>query len=81
MTNDQLHLWYDREGDFLEIRIGKAVHGIYQPVGNECFERVDKKTGKVVGIAVFNFTKRFPTHSELVLPLMASLTPAHVTVK
>lgn len=75
MTNDQLHLWYDKEGDFLEIRIGKPVRGIYQPVGNECFERVDKKTGKVVGFAVFNFTKR---QSELALPVAASLTPVVV---
>ena len=72
--NKQLHLWYDKEGDFLEFRTGVTGKGIFLPVGNECFERVDKKTGKVVGFAIFNFNKRFQKqHQELNLPVEMQL--------
>ncbi|MBS3176720.1 hypothetical protein J4457_05810 [Candidatus Woesearchaeota archaeon] len=70
MTKKNLHVWYDKESDFLEFRMRKTVKGYYKPLGNECFERVDEKTGKVVGLAIFNFTKRFPkTHRELHIPV------------
>ncbi len=68
--NKRLHVWYDEEGDFLEFRVGKPVTGHFRPVGNECFERVNEKTGEVVGYAIFNFMKRFPKkHKEIDLPV------------
>lgn len=71
---NKLQVWYDKKGDFLEFRMEKAVKGIYKPVGNECFARVDKKTGKVLGFAIFNFSKRFPkNHQEITLPVEISL--------
>ncbi len=77
MTKNRLKLWYDKEGDFLELIIGKPVKGYYRPLGNECYERVNKKTGKIVGFAVFNFTKRFPKASkEISLPVEIVLKQA-----
>lgn len=65
-----LRVWYDKKSDFFELTIGKPIKAVYRPLGNECFERIDEKTKKVVGIAVFNFTKRFPTHEqELSIPV------------
>ena len=62
----QMRVYYDREGDFLEVNFGPSKKGIFRPLGNECFERVDKKN-KVIGYAIFNFTKRFKKPSEMVL--------------
>lgn len=74
MKQKNLHLWYDEESDFLEFRMGAPVEGVFRSVGNECFERVDEKTGEVVGFAIFNFIKRFPKeHHELDLPVEVTL--------
>lgn len=54
----KMHIHYDKESDFLEIRIGKPVKGYFNDLGNDVFERVEEKTGKVIGIAIFNFKKR-----------------------
>ncbi len=56
--NENMRIHYDEEGDFLEVSIGKPVKGFFKDMGNDVFQRIDKKTNKVVGIAVFNFKKR-----------------------
>lgn len=53
-----MSLWYDEEGDYLEIYFGKIKEGYFREVKDKLFERIDKKTGKVVGYTIFNFTKR-----------------------
>ncbi len=53
-----LNLYYDEEGDFLEISMGKYSEGYFKNLGNDIFERIDKKTKKTTGVAVFNFKKR-----------------------
>ena len=58
MKNKKIALRYDEEGDYLEIYFGKIREGYFREIGNKYFERVDQKTGKVVGYAIFNFTKR-----------------------
>lgn len=67
----KMHIHYDKEGDFLEIRAGKPVKGYFNDLGNDLFERVNEKTGKVIGIAVFNFRKRAnkPKGIEVATPL------------
>jgi len=53
-----LNLYYDEEGDFLEIGMGNPQKGSFKNLGKGVFKRVDDKTGKVTGIAVFGFKKR-----------------------
>ena len=53
-----MSLWYDEEGDYLEIYFGKIKEGYFHEVRDKIFERIDKKTGKIVGYTIFNFTKR-----------------------
>ena len=53
-----MHLYYDEEGDFLEISIGKHTEGYFRNLGKGIFERVDKKTKEVKGVAVMGFKKR-----------------------
>lgn len=60
-----ISVWFDKEGDFLEISVGKR-KGFFRDLGNGVFERVDKK-GNVIGFAVLNVTKR--TRKELMVPL------------
>ncbi len=74
-----LRIWYDKEGDFLEITIGKPVKGYYNPIGKECFERRSKRTGKVIGFAIAGFSKQFGKgHRELSLPVEMLLKPVKV---
>ncbi len=54
----ELNLYYDEEGDFLEFHIGKYTEGYFKNLGNGIFERKDKKTDKVTGIAIMGFKKR-----------------------
>ncbi|MBI4020286.1 MAG: DUF2283 domain-containing protein [Candidatus Aenigmarchaeota archaeon] len=54
----QMQIYYDEEGDFLEINIGKYTEGHFRDIGEGVAERVDEKTGKVTGIAILSFKKR-----------------------
>lgn len=55
---DKLHIYYDEEGDFLEFRVGKPTPSTYNNIGSDIFQRIDEKTKKVKGFAIFNFKKR-----------------------
>ena len=54
----QLYIYHDDEGDFLEINIGNYTEGYFKNLGDGIFERIDKKTGKITGIAIAGFKKR-----------------------
>jgi uncharacterized protein YuzE len=56
---ERLAFSYDREGDILDISIGKPRAAISKEVDNDVFVRQDKKTGEVVGFMIMNFEKRF----------------------
>ena len=56
--SSELNLYYDEEGDFLELNIGEYTEGHFKNLGDGIFERIDKKTNKVMGIAIHGFKKR-----------------------
>ena len=56
--SSELNLYYDEEGDFLELNIGGYAEGYFKNLGDGLFERIDKKTNKVTGIAIHGFKKR-----------------------
>lgn len=64
---DKIEVWFDREGDFLEVSFSEA-KGYFRDIGNDIFERVDEK-GRVIGFAIFNFTRRDKTLVEVPLEL------------
>ena len=71
-----LNIWFDKKGDFLELTIGKPVKGFFKEIGNDMLQRVDAKTGKVIGFSILNFSKRFEKLKEtkrLELPLSIQL--------
>jgi len=51
-------LYYDEEGDFLEISIGKPTEGYAEEIEPGVFVRVDKRTGEAKSIGVLDFRKR-----------------------
>ncbi|MAG20155.1 DUF2283 domain-containing protein [archaeon] len=55
---EKLHVYYDKEGDVLEIRMGKPTIASFKDLGNDVFERIDEKSGEIKGFAIFNFNKR-----------------------
>ena len=66
----KLRVWYDKEGDFLEVTFRDA-KGYMRDLGDDIFERVDEQ-GKVGGFAIFNFSKRDQKAVEIPLELLPS---------
>jgi len=60
-----ISLWYDKEGDFLEITFRDA-KGYFQEIADDIYERVDEY-GNILGYAVFNFTQH--ERQSLMIPL------------
>ncbi len=71
-----MNIYYDEEGDFLEINIGEYTEGYFRDIGEGISERIDEKTGKVTGIAILDFKKRTENLKELKisLPIKIELT-------
>ena len=53
----KMYIHYDKEGDYLEVRFGPPSESYYEEMEEDTFERIDEKTGKVVGYAFFNVQK------------------------
>ena len=70
---NKLHIYYDEEGDFLELRIGKPTPSLYNNLGNDVFQRIDEKTKEIKGFAVFNFKKRTEKLIEIDVPLAVNV--------
>ncbi len=69
----KMQLYYDEEGDFLEINIGEFSEGYFQDIGEGMAERIDEKTGKVTGIAILSFKKRTQELKDLKIDLPVNL--------
>ncbi|WNM60189.1 hypothetical protein [Candidatus Nitrospira neomarina] len=65
---EKVKVWFDPEGDFLEVQF-KDAPGFLRPTGHEAvMERVDEQ-GHVLGFSVFGvsrFQKDHPLEAELV---------------
>ncbi|MBI2667877.1 DUF2283 domain-containing protein [Candidatus Woesearchaeota archaeon] len=53
-----MRIYYDEEGDFLEIMIGKPSEGIAEEVQPGVFVRRDMKNNEIKSIGILNFKKR-----------------------
>ena len=58
-------VWYDREGDYLEITFEDTAAAM-EEVAEDVFER-RAKDGRVIGFSVLNFSRH--DRAELTLPL------------
>ena len=72
----KMRVYYDEEGDFLEIGVGSRKPSYFEGLGKDVFARKDEKTGEIKGLAIFNFKKRTQNAKdlELNLPLKIELS-------
>ena len=66
----KMMVWYAKEGDFWEVTF-RAAKGYMRDLGDDIFERIDEQ-GKVIGFAIFNFSKRAQQAMEVPLELLPS---------
>ncbi len=66
---NEMNIYHDEEGDFLEITSGDISNCYFDNVGNGIFKIINKKTGEVKGIAIFSFKKRTKDLEEVRLSL------------
>jgi uncharacterized protein YuzE len=69
MKNQQIHIYYDKEADYLEIRLGEATESYYKKIAPDTFIRIDEKTGEIRGYAIFNTKKTEKPLSSIKLDL------------
>ncbi len=62
-------LYYDEEGDFLEITSGDISNCYFDNLGNGIFRIIDKSTKETKGVAIFNFKSRSKSLEEIKLSL------------
>lgn len=55
----EMSVWFDKEGDYLEITFGKPRRGYFKEIKNDVLQRLDSETGEVLGFAFINFSKHF----------------------
>lgn len=67
-----LRVWYDREGDYLEVTFEDAPAAM-EEVDEDVFER-RTSDGRIVGFAVFNFSQH--DRDKLTLPLAITAVEA-----
>ena len=60
-----MHIYYDNESDYLEIRFGEPTESRYEKIGPDTYVRIDEKTGKKKGYAIFNIQKSTSKLKEL----------------
>ena len=66
----EVKVWYDREGDMLEVYFEDAP-GYREELDEDVFERRTSE-GRVVGFTVLNFSKH--DRNKLTLPLTVTVT-------
>lgn len=66
----EVKIWYDREGDYLEVIFEDAPASL-EEIDDDVYERRTPE-GQVIGFAVFNFSKH--DRDSLTLPLTVTAT-------
>jgi len=66
-------VWYDQEGDYLEV-VFEDAPATLEEIADDVFERRTPE-GKVIGFAVFNVSKH--DRDKLTLPLAITAIPAN----
>jgi len=66
---NNMNIYYDEEGDFLEISSGDISNCYFDNLGNGVFKIIDKETKEVKGIAIFSFKTRTKNLEDIKLSL------------
>lgn len=67
-----MKIWYDREGDYLQITFEDAPAAL-EEIEDDIFER-RTTDGRVIGLAVFNFSRH--DQDQLQIPLAVTVHPS-----
>ena len=73
---EKMMFWFDKEGDVLDISIGKPKAAISKEIGDDIILRVDPETREVIGFTILNFEKRFEGSKkpeQISLPIIGNL--------
>ena len=73
MKGKKIKIWYDEEGDYLEINLKKSQDTYFNEIKEDFFEILDEKTGEIIGYAIINFTKRKDRCIDLDIPIPKAL--------
>ena len=65
----QMRIYYDEEGDYLEIFISNASPTYGEDIGDDITLFKKESTGEVVGIGILNFKNRTKSLEELKIDL------------
>lgn len=72
---ENMNIYYDEEGDFLEITNGDISNCYFDNLGNGIFQIIDKTTKEVKGISIHSFKARTKSDSiKLELPFKFSFS-------
>lgn len=71
---ENLNIYYDEEGDFLEITNGDISNCYFDNFGNGIFQIIDKETKEVKGIAIHSFKKRSKEVDDIRINLPFKIT-------
>ncbi len=72
---EKIMFWFDKEGDILDISIGKPKEALSREIGDDITVRINPQTKEVVGFTILNFEKRFKgpdKPEEISLPIIGS---------
>ncbi|MDP4012917.1 MAG: DUF2283 domain-containing protein [Candidatus Nanoarchaeia archaeon] len=64
---NQIKVYYDKEGDFLEISIGKPSKCYAAEMKPDVFVRKDEETDEIKSIGILNFKKRIEEDIDIEL--------------
>ncbi len=73
---DELHVYYDEEGDYLEINRGPYTKSYCKDIDEGVYEIIDDQTGEIKGIGILSFKKRMQKEKEIDLKLPFKLAIA-----
>jgi len=75
MEKKSLNFYYDKDGDVLDISIGKPTKAISNEISDDFFIRLNPKTKKIVGFSILNFRKRsLKNNGDISVPLQANFS-------
>lgn len=64
-----MNIYYDEEGDFLEMSSGDISNCYFNNIGEGIFEIIDKTTKEVKGVAIFSFKNRTKNLEDIKISL------------
>ncbi|MBI1972524.1 DUF2283 domain-containing protein [Candidatus Woesearchaeota archaeon] len=69
-----MRVYYDEEGDFLEISVGKPTKSYAEEIQEGVFIRKDEKTEEIKSIGILSFKKRAKTLQDIEVDVPVEIT-------